>query len=89
MTTGSNQKKTGKIIFNALRLLGIVLFVVILFRVDLRAIGEALLTTNARLLIYGILFQILVLASKGIRWHLMNDGKKAWKILGAQPRAVL
>lgn len=79
MTTGSKQKKTGKRIFNALRLLGVVLFVVILFRVDLRAIGEALLTTNARLLIIGILFQILVLASKGIRWHLMNDGKKAWK----------
>jgi glycosyltransferase 2 family protein len=79
MTTGSKQKKTGKRIFNALRLLGVGLFVVILFRVDLRAIGEALLTTNVRLLIFGILFQLLVLASKGIRWHLMNDGKKAWK----------
>lgn len=73
------MKNKGKKIFNILRLLGIALFVFILFRVDLKAIGQALLTTNSSLLIVGIVFQILVLLSKGIRWHLMNDGRKPWK----------
>jgi glycosyltransferase 2 family protein len=79
MATQSTRKKTGKRIFNALRLLGVVLFVVILFRVDLRAIGQALLSTNIRLLLLGVFFQFIVLFTKGIRWHLMNDGKSAWK----------
>lgn len=79
MITGSARKKTGKRIFNAIRLLGIVLFVVILFKVDLRAIGQALLSTNIRLLLLGVLIQFIVLLTKGIRWHLMNDGKTAWK----------
>ncbi len=69
--------KTGKLIFNALRLLGVVLFVVILFRVDLRSVWNALLLTSGNLLLLGAGFQLLILVTKGIRWHLMNDGRLA------------
>lgn len=79
MSKNSTAGKTGKRLFNALRLLGVVLFVFILFRVDLRAVGSALITTDLRLLIVGVLFQLLVLLSKGIRWHLMNDGRRPGK----------
>lgn len=79
MHTASTEKKTGKRIFNGLRLLGIILFVIILFRVDLKAIGNALLEADFFFVLLGILFQIMVLISKGIRWHLMNDGRKLWK----------
>ncbi|HSW67941.1 MAG TPA: lysylphosphatidylglycerol synthase transmembrane domain-containing protein [Bacteroidales bacterium] len=69
--------KTGKLIFNALRLLGVVLFVVILFRVNLSSVWNALLLTSGNLLLLGAVFQLLILVTKGIRWHLMNDGRMA------------
>lgn len=70
-------RKTWRLIFNALRLLGVVLFVIILFRVDLRSVWNALLLTRGDLLLLGAVFQLLILIAKGIRWHLMNDGRTA------------
>lgn len=72
-----------KLIFQSLRLLGIVLFLVILFRVDLKAIAKTMLGSDAGLLFWGIAFQLLVLLSKGIRWHLMNsrsNSRTEWKL---------
>jgi glycosyltransferase 2 family protein len=72
-----------KLIFQSLRLLGIVLFVVILFRVDLKAIGKTMLDSDAWLLAVAVVFQLLVLLSKGIRWHLMNsrgNSRAEWKL---------
>lgn len=62
--------------FLILRLLGIILFVYILTRVDLKRIGEVLREMNLQMFMLGILFQILVLLFKGFRWHIMNDGRK-------------
>jgi glycosyltransferase 2 family protein len=81
MSAKGKKSKSWKRLFNGLRLLGILLFIVILLRVDLHAIGQTLVRTNALLLVLGIFFQLVVLISKGIRWHLMNDGrslKKRW-----------
>jgi len=62
--------------FNLLRLLGVLLFVFILTRVDLSEIGRLLLKIQVPWLLLGILFQVLLLITKAIRWHLMNDGRK-------------
>lgn len=76
------MKKKRKIsFFQILRLMGIVLFIVILSRVDLRSITGVLGQISISLFLYGVLFQILLLIFKGIRWHVMNDGsrqKKHW-----------
>jgi glycosyltransferase 2 family protein len=69
-------KKKRKIgFFLLLRLLGIVLFVFILTRVETGQIAVVLKAANFHLLIWGVFFQLLVLLSKGIRWHVMNDGR--------------
>ncbi len=62
-------------LFLILRLLGIALFIVILTRVNLKEIAEVLANVQITLFIYGIFFQILVLIFKGIRWHIINDGR--------------
>lgn len=61
-----------------LRLVGIGLFVVILFKVDLSEVLQQLAAADVRLFLTGLFFQVLVLAFKGIRWHVMNDGQKGW-----------
>lgn len=83
MNNATSKKTSGKRFFNILRLLGIVLFAIILLRIDLKAVGAALLTTDQGLLLWGIIFQLLVLVSKGIRWHIMNDNrreKRFWEL---------
>ena len=61
-----------------LRLIGIGLFVVILFKVDLSQVLQQLATADGNFFIIGLFFQLLVLVFKGIRWHVMNDGQKGW-----------
>ncbi len=71
-----------KRLFSLLRLFGIVLFVVIMFRVDFPKLLEQLSQASPGYLFIGFLFQLIVLITKGIRWHLMNDGgkgKQAWR----------
>nr|MDA3819718.1 lysylphosphatidylglycerol synthase transmembrane domain-containing protein [Candidatus Delongbacteria bacterium] len=70
-----NKKKISP--FLILRLLGIALFVFILCRIDLGAMFGELKHLVIRYFLWGILFQILVLSFKGIRWHVMNDGRTA------------
>lgn len=71
------MKKKRKInVFVLLRLLGIALFIYIVSKFDIGSILSALENINPSLFILGILFQFLVLVFKGIRWHLMNDGRK-------------
>ncbi len=70
------MKKKRKIgFFQLLRLLGIVLFVFILTRVETGQIAVVLKAADFGLFFWGIFFQLLVLISKGIRWHVMNDGR--------------
>jgi len=73
------MKSKRKKILTLFRLLGVALFVYIIFRVDLEAAAQALLIAKANPLALGILLQLVVLLSKGIRWHLMNDGRNQWK----------
>lgn len=67
-----------KRLFGLLRLLGIVLFVVIMFRVDFPKLLDQLSRSSIELLLTGVAFQLIVLAAKGIRWHLMNEGQNEW-----------
>ncbi len=70
------MKKKRKIgFFQLLRLVGIVLFVVILTKVETSQIALVLKAADINLFLWGIFFQLLVLLSKGIRWHVMNDGR--------------
>jgi glycosyltransferase 2 family protein len=60
--------------FVYLRLIGIILFVVLLFRIDLHSVWKHLRMTNASFLILGLLFQVVLLFFKGIRWHMLKSG---------------
>ena len=73
------SKAKKKWIFQLVRVLGIVLFVLILLRVDLSEISKSILNANLNFLLIGVLFQFLVLISKAFRWHLMNNGRREWK----------
>ncbi len=73
------SKLKKKWIFQLFRFLGIALFVLILLRVDLSEISKSILNANLSFLLIGVLFQLLVLLSKALRWHLMNNGRKEWK----------
>ncbi|MFP4471332.1 MAG: lysylphosphatidylglycerol synthase transmembrane domain-containing protein [Bacteroidales bacterium] len=69
------MKKKKFSFFLILRLLGIVIFIVILTRVDLGRIFEVLRDISIYPFLLAILFQVLLLLFKGIRWHIMNDGR--------------
>lgn len=64
--------------FLILRLLGIILFIIILSRSDLKSIINVLKDVDLTLFAYGIFFALLVLTFKALRWHIMNDGQKGW-----------
>lgn len=69
-------------LFGYLRLLGIAMFVVLLFRIDFTGALHLLPSVSKALLMAGLFFQLLVLAAKGIRWHLMNGNSNSavvWK----------
>ena len=69
------QKKVKRISpFLFIRLLGIALFIYILSTVDLAALWENIKKVNSTFLLYGILFQLLLLFLKAFRWHILNNG---------------
>ena len=71
------NKKTKKVKwFSLLRILGIVIFIIVLFNVDLAEIWEHIKKVKISFLLIAILFQIILLIVKGIRWHILNDGSK-------------
>ncbi len=57
--------------FVLLRLIGIVLFVVVLFRVDFSQVFQILKKTSLNFLLLAIFFQVLLLLIKSLRWHIM------------------
>jgi glycosyltransferase 2 family protein len=59
-----------------LRLLGIILFIYILSKVDIHSIWQDLKSIEIGFLIWGIIFQIVMLFVKATRWHLLIDGRK-------------
>lgn len=62
--------------FLLLRLTGIVLFIFILTRIDLREMWEHLITANAGLFLAGAGFQVLLLFLKAYRWYLLSPGAR-------------
>ncbi len=58
-------------------MLGIVIFIIILTRVDVGRIFEVMQKIRLRPFLVAVFFQILLLVFKGIRWHIMNDGRRA------------
>jgi len=77
MPNETTNKKTRKIRwFSLLRILGIVIFIVVLFNVDLAEIWENIKKVNISLLLLAVLFQVILLLVKGIRWHVLNSGSQ-------------
>jgi len=62
--------------FLLVRLLGVALFVYILTTVDLQALWQHIKEVKAEYFAYAILFQVLLLFIKALRWHILNDGSK-------------
>jgi uncharacterized protein (TIRG00374 family) len=58
--------------FLLLRLTGIIIFIVILTRVDLNALWQQLRTADPLLFALGAAFQVLLLILKAYRWYLLN-----------------
>jgi len=65
--------------FMILRLIGIILFIVILFRVDLSKVWIQIQSVGILYLILAIIFQIILLYLKALRWHLLNDATSSKK----------
>ncbi|MFW5983275.1 MAG: flippase-like domain-containing protein [bacterium] len=64
-----------------IRLLGIALFIIIISKVEFKLVLQNLKNLNYNFFLIGVFFQILVLTFKGLRWHIMIDGrhnKKYW-----------
>jgi len=77
MDNPSNTKKRKKLSpFLLIRLVGILLFIYILTTVDLASMWENLKGVKLNFLLYGILFQLLLLFLKAFRWHILNSGSK-------------
>ncbi|MCF8367395.1 MAG: flippase-like domain-containing protein [Bacteroidales bacterium] len=66
--------------FTLLRLVGIVLFVFILFRVDLGEIWKEIRNASVMFLLLAVFFQLLLLFAKGLRWHLLNTDNQKQQI---------
>ncbi len=71
-TAQTKVKRISPFLF--IRLLGIALFIYILSTVDLSALWENIKKVDSTFLLYGILFQLLLLFLKAFRWHILNNG---------------
>jgi len=60
--------------FSLLRILGIIIFIIVLFNVDLAEIWQQIRKVNLLFLLMAILFQVVLLVVKGFRWHILNQG---------------
>lgn len=67
--------------FNLIRLVGIILFIIIIIRVDLNPVAHAFYNIKYNSLVLGVIFQLIVLIGKGIRWHVLRGGGVNYKHL--------
>jgi len=58
--------------FGLLRLTGIILFILIISRVDIQAIWVEIVKSDIWFITLALLLQLFMLVTKGIRWHLLN-----------------
>lgn len=78
--TNSNSNPKKKRIFSPflfIRLIGIALFIYILTTINLEDLWINIRKVETGFLLYGILFQVILLLAKGMRWHLMNNGSRS------------
>ncbi len=72
--------------FNLVRFIGVVMFVVIITRTDLRELGNRLREVDGRWLSLAIVFQLFVLFIKAWRWYIINEQgfilKNIWQRAG-------
>jgi hypothetical protein len=68
----SNKKLLFRRGFLLLRLTGIVIFIIILTRIDLPELWEQLLTADPIFFMAGFVFQLLLLVLKAFRWYLLS-----------------
>ncbi|MBU2555237.1 MAG: flippase-like domain-containing protein [Bacteroidetes bacterium] len=61
--------------FVLLRLIGIAMFLIVLMRVDFVKVLDVVKKASPEFFLLAIVFQILLLLIKSIRWHIMNYGK--------------
>lgn len=67
--------------FLIIRLVGIVMFIVVLSRTNLEELWGWLQQINVWMIVMALLFQVLLLLFKCIRWYLLNES-------GFQPKAI-
>jgi uncharacterized protein (TIRG00374 family) len=59
--------------FLLIRLTGIVIFIIVLFNVDVQSIWINIKKVNPGYFLLAVLFQFILLFLKGLRWHILND----------------
>jgi glycosyltransferase 2 family protein len=70
------KKQGAKIkLFQLFRLIGIVIFVVLLFKLDFNQIWHSLKNSNFSLFLGGLFLQIILLLIKASRWHILKKGQ--------------
>ena len=87
-------KKDGKINwFLFLRFFGISLFVIVLFKIDLTQVWTSITKIEGKYFFIALLFQFILLISKGIRWHLLKQSHEQagleWGPLGASAFCIM
>jgi len=73
------KKRKGFSPFLLIRLLGVGLFIYILTTVDLVALWMHMKEVEGHFLLLAILFQVILLFIKALRWHILNDGSRESK----------
>jgi uncharacterized membrane protein YbhN (UPF0104 family) len=61
--------------FLLLRIVGIIIFFVVLFKMDLDEVWDSLKKVNLFFIFLAILAQLFLLFAKGLRWHQIKTGK--------------
>ncbi len=79
MKQTNRLKRKGIRWFTLLRAAGIIIFIVVLFNVDLKGIWENIRTISPIYFLLGILSQVALLLIKGWRWHILNKGANQHK----------
>lgn len=75
-----------KNLFLGLRIIGIVLFVVVMLNVDVNSVWRQMRTVSQGYFALALVFQLLLLLAKGFRWHLLihdpASARPVWQSIG-------
>lgn len=71
------NKLNTKYLFFALRITGIIVFIMVLFRLDIQEVWKQMLKVETSMFLIALFLQAVLLSLKGIRWHLLNVNRDA------------